>query len=182
MNGKNVTSALAAIERADDYKARGATCVPVYSDVSLAGEKIGHIASDCWDQRVWTFFPLDPTRRNALGSITSVLPKWADGAELGPFKTCEELMLESEIVAHPKPEAFRDRVYDAIEDESFPCNPIPFANGLAAHVREHGTDSIKSDDAKRILWILMGQAYGQVAKIDLVDEWNRLTKRGGTKS
>ncbi len=68
-------------------------------------------------------------------------------------------------------------IYTAIESESFPVNPIPFANGLADHVREHGTDSIKSDDAKRILWILMGQAYGQLAMIDLCEEWDRLTKQ-----
>lgn len=74
----------------------------------------------------------------------------------------------------------KDNVYTAIESESFPCNPIPFANGLADHVRENGSDSIKSDEAKRILWILMGQAYGQLATIDLCDEWDRLTKRGGT--
>jgi hypothetical protein len=185
MNGKNVDSALAAIERAADYKRRGATCVPVYADVFIDGSKIGHVASDGWDQRMWTFFPLDKKRRKALGSITSLLPKWANRATIGDFKTCEELMLESEVAAHPKiknQDITKDRIYDAIADDSFPGNPIPFANGLADHVREHGTDSIRSDDAKRLLWILMGQAYGQVAKIDLVDEWNRLTKRGGTKS
>ncbi len=64
----------------------------------------------------------------------------------------------------------------AIESPSFPCNPIPFANGLADLVRDNGTDSIKSDDAKRILWILMAQSYGQLATIDLCDEWDKLTK------
>jgi hypothetical protein len=177
MNGKDADRALAAIERADDYKARGASRVPVFADVFLAGEKIGHIVSDGYSNRTWTFYPVDKKRRKSLGGFAAVLPKWTDGAEIGEFKTSEELRLEAEATSHVPP---RDRVYDAIEDDSFPGNPIPFANGLADHVREHGTDSIRSDDAKRILWILMGQAYGQVAKIDLVDEWNRLTKRGGT--
>jgi hypothetical protein len=63
----------------------------------------------------------------------------------------------------------------AMESDAFPCNPIPFANGLAELVRERGTDSIKSEDARRILWILMAQSYGQLAKIDLCDEWDKLT-------
>ena len=64
---------------------------------------------------------------------------------------------------------------DAIESESFPCNPIPFANALSELVRENGTDSIKGRDAKRVLWILMSQAYGQMATIDLSEEWCTLT-------
>lgn len=59
---------------------------------------------------------------------------------------------------------------------SFPCNPIPFAIGIADYVREHGTDSVRSDAVKRILWILMAQSYGQMASIDLCAEWNRLSK------
>lgn len=67
-----------------------------------------------------------------------------------------------------------DRLQTAMFDNCFPCNPIPFANGLAEHVRKHGADSIKSDEAKRILWVLMAQAYGQLASIDLSSEWSRL--------
>jgi hypothetical protein len=73
-----------------------------------------------------------------------------------------------------------ERLTTALESDAFPCNPIPFANGLAELVRERGTDSIKSEDARRILWILMAQSYGQLAKIDLCDEWNKLTKQGST--
>jgi len=73
-------------------------------------------------------------------------------------------------------EMLEGKVYTAFDGESFPCNPIPFATALAAHVREFGTDSIKDDKAKAILWILMGQAYGQLATIDMSDEWDRLSK------
>ena len=72
-----------------------------------------------------------------------------------------------------------DQIYHALESASFPCNPIPFANGLADHVRKHGTDSIKSDEAKRLLWVLMAQSYGQLATIDLCDEYDLLVNKGG---
>ena len=65
---------------------------------------------------------------------------------------------------------------EAMFSEAFPCNPRPFAIGLEKYVAENGTASIKSDDAKQILWILMAQAYGQLAVIDLCDEWNRLNE------
>lgn len=67
-----------------------------------------------------------------------------------------------------------EKLAKAIESSSFPCNPIPFANGLAELVRERGTDAIRSPDAQKILWILMAQSYGQLAKIDLCDEWDKL--------
>lgn len=67
-----------------------------------------------------------------------------------------------------------DRLQTAMFSPCFPCNPVPFAQGLADYVREHGSDSIQSDKAKRILWILMAQAYGQLARIDLMTEYSRL--------
>ncbi len=71
----------------------------------------------------------------------------------------------------------QDNICKALDSTSFPCNPIPFATALADLVRECGTDSIKGDDAKRILWILMAQAYGQSARIDLLDEWAKLSSK-----
>lgn len=57
---------------------------------------------------------------------------------------------------------------------AFPVNPIPFANGLANGVRLYGTDWIQSDQAQKILFVLMGQSYGQFAEINLNDEYIRL--------
>jgi len=71
---------------------------------------------------------------------------------------------------------FIDNAVRAFKCECFPCNPLPFAKALGDLVRENGTDTIKSDEAKAILWILMAQAYGQMARIDLCDEWSRLDK------
>jgi len=68
------------------------------------------------------------------------------------------------------------KLTEAMFNPSFPINPIPFANGLADHVRENGTDSIQSDEAKKILWVLIAQAYGQLSKVDLCDEYDRLSK------
>jgi len=62
----------------------------------------------------------------------------------------------------------------AMFSPSLPCNPTPFAIGLKSYVMEHGTSSIQSDGAKRILWVLMAQAYGCLATISLTDEWSRL--------
>ena len=60
---------------------------------------------------------------------------------------------------------------------SFPCNPIPFANRIATLIKERGTDAIQEDkDVKACLWILMGQAYGQLATIDLGKEYMELWK------
>jgi hypothetical protein len=67
-----------------------------------------------------------------------------------------------------------------MECSAFPCNPIPFANGIAELVRTNGPDAIQTRDAKRILWILMAQAYGQMATIDLVDEWDKLVRGDGS--
>ena len=71
-------------------------------------------------------------------------------------------------------------VTTAMFNESFPINPIPFAIGLADLIRSEGTYAIKSDQAKRILWVLMAQSYGQLATISMMDEWSRLTNDGLT--
>ena len=73
-------------------------------------------------------------------------------------------------------ETVRDDAIRALQSECFPCNPRPFAAELGKLVAENGTDSIKSDEAKALLWILMAQAYGQMARIDLCTEWDRLDK------
>jgi len=57
---------------------------------------------------------------------------------------------------------------------AFPCNPTPFALGLAELVREQGTDSIKTDESKRILFVLIAQSYGQLSTVDLMDEHRKL--------
>jgi len=67
-----------------------------------------------------------------------------------------------------------ERLTKAMFDPSFPVNPVPFAQGLADFVRENGSDSIESDNAKKILWVLIAQAYGQFGTVDLSGEYSRL--------
>jgi len=71
-------------------------------------------------------------------------------------------------------EATLKRLQGAMFEQSLPCNPIPFANGLADYVRENGSDSITDDNAKRILWVLIAQAYGSLGTVNLMDEFDRL--------
>lgn len=61
---------------------------------------------------------------------------------------------------------------EALFKNNLPVNPIPFATALSQFVAKNGTDSIRSDEAKRILWILMAQAYGELANINLPEEWD----------
>ena len=161
------------------------SCVTIFADVLLNNEKIGHLASDGYTHTTWSFYPVDKNRMQCRDkAFEDVLPKWTGDVDLGAFENTVERRekREAEEKNRERQEILSHQVYTAIDAESFPCNPIPFANSLADHVRVFGTDSIKTDDAKKILWILMGQAYGQMATIDLNDEWDRLTKRGGTST
>jgi hypothetical protein len=63
----------------------------------------------------------------------------------------------------------------AFKCEAVPCNPIPFANRIVELVKGN-TGNVQSDEVKACLWILNSQAYGQLATIDLCDEWDRLNK------
>jgi len=69
-------------------------------------------------------------------------------------------------------ESSLDRVKTAMFAGSFPCNPKPFAVALFEHF---DAGSITSDEAKQVLWVLMAQAYGQLATIDLCEEYKRLS-------
>jgi len=57
---------------------------------------------------------------------------------------------------------------------AFPCNPIPFANGIIQGIKDNGTDWITSEQAKRILYILIAQSYGQGFNIESYQEYTNL--------
>lgn len=171
-----------AVHKANRMRAaRSASHVAVFADVLIDNVKVGHIVSDGYTHDHWSFHPLDKKRmRRDRKPLDEVLPKWASGknSHLADFENSIEMLdkHEAKQKIERRAKMLADPAYTAFDSESFPCNPIPFANALADHVREFGTDSIKSDQAKAILWILMGQAYGQLAKIDMCDEWDRLSK------
>lgn len=69
----------------------------------------------------------------------------------------------------------------AMFSPTFPCNPRPFARALD-RLCDGDTGAIRSDEAKRILWILMAQAYGQLAKVDFYEEYARLERTNPKRS
>jgi len=64
----------------------------------------------------------------------------------------------------------------AMFSECLPVNPTPFLIKATELIRENGTDYIKSDQIKAILWVVLAQSYGQLALIDLSKEWDRLSQ------
>ena len=62
----------------------------------------------------------------------------------------------------------------AFKRNAFPSNPLPFLNCLAENVKEHGTDWIRTDEAKALIYIINALAYGQLFTVDSWDEFNRL--------
>lgn len=67
--------------------------------------------------------------------------------------------------------------------EALPSNPLPFLTGLIDGVKINGTDWIRSDEAKMILFTVFQQMYGQAVLFDSFDEFQRLQKvqRDGKK-
>ena len=59
-------------------------------------------------------------------------------------------------------------------DECLPVNPLPFLLKATDLIREKGTDYVKSDQIKAILWVILAHSYGQLATINLCEEWERL--------
>ena len=57
---------------------------------------------------------------------------------------------------------------------SFPCNPLPFLNGLIEGCKVNGSDYVQSDEGKRILYVLIAQSYGQLFNIESLSEFQRL--------
>lgn len=68
---------------------------------------------------------------------------------------------------------------EAMFADAFPCNPRPFLRILNLGLEARGTGWIESDEAKRILFVVIALAYGQLATIDLVEEWRRLKETKG---
>ena len=66
--------------------------------------------------------------------------------------------------------------------ETFPCNSIPFLRRLREILDEGKTNGLAylPDDAKlkarACMWVLLGQLYGQMAVIDLGQEYQALCK------
>jgi hypothetical protein len=68
----------------------------------------------------------------------------------------------------------RKELEKAMFAEYLPCNPIPFLKGLMYGCKEEGTDYIQTDQAKRILFTIIQQAYGIAFILDIPNEFRRL--------
>jgi len=70
----------------------------------------------------------------------------------------------------------------AFMSECFPCNSIPFLTRLRELLTESQTNGLTylSEDgklkARACMWILMAQLYGQMATINLSQEWDTLNE------
>lgn len=73
-------------------------------------------------------------------------------------------------------EQFIESMSRAMFAPGFPGNPLPFLNVLSEGVKRHGTYWIHTDTAKKILFVLIAQAYGQSFKLDAYTEYERLLK------
>ena len=69
---------------------------------------------------------------------------------------------------------------EAFMSKSFPCNSIPFLTRLRELLNESQTNGLaylEEEDklkARACMWILLGQLYGQLATINLSEEWSYL--------
>lgn len=90
-----------AMERALTSKTRWQ---PVYGDVMQAGVKIGHVVSDGYSHKGWTFWPADESRRckrvvipinheRRVIEINATVPTWCGAVVIGPFKTYDEMTM-----------------------------------------------------------------------------------------
>lgn len=64
----------------------------------------------------------------------------------------------------------------AFKSPALPVNPLPFLTELIHQVRVGGSEFIQTDGAKMLLLTINIMAYGQLATIDLPNEWERLSK------
>ena len=68
------------------------------------------------------------------------------------------------------------KLSEAMFNNSLPCNPVPFLSGLIDGCKINGTDYITSNEAKKILFIILCQSYGSLFFIDSLNEFNKLKK------
>lgn len=106
--------------------------------------------------------------------ITTLIP---DLKESGRDATAEDF--ETAVSMIWVEEEQIENCAQALELNQLPVNPIPFADALSEGCRRYGSGFIKDVMGKRILWILMYMAFGQLAKIDLHDLWVELTAEVG---
>ena len=74
------------------------------------------------------------------------------------------------------------RIEDTIRENSLPVNNIAMLNRMIELLKENNTNSfecLRTEEAKlrfrAALWLINSKVFGQLAKIDMMDEWEELT-------
>jgi hypothetical protein len=57
---------------------------------------------------------------------------------------------------------------------ALPTNPTPFLNALIVGVKEEGTNWLRSDEARRLIWLINTMSFSDMATINQTEEFNRL--------
>jgi uncharacterized protein YnzC (UPF0291/DUF896 family) len=71
-------------------------------------------------------------------------------------------------------------IEDTIGDCGLPVNAIAMINRLRELMDEHGTNALSGEEIKqdvrvrKLLWLINQQFFGQLSKIDMMDEWDEL--------
>jgi hypothetical protein len=100
-----LAAAEALMRAAAAIEAGAVAWCPVFADVLLAGNKIGHVVSDSPKANTtWSFHPLDERRLTKCGQpLDRAIPQWAKGAGFGPFLTLPELEQPASIATPDSP-------------------------------------------------------------------------------
>ena len=65
---------------------------------------------------------------------------------------------------------------NAFRAPALPTNPLPFLYALADCIRQHGTDWLRTDEGKALLFTVLVMAYGTGFRLDSEKEFERLDK------
>lgn len=75
-----------------------------------------------------------------------------------------------------------DRLLEAVTGPSMPVNSIAMLNEIRAALDASGTNCLESVDGDQLmrtraaLWVLNAQVHGQLARVDLDEEWRELNE------
>lgn len=126
-----------------------------------------------YPQEIRELFPLEYSE--ALSELFNEGGKYYDDIENADFVDGITQAEKEQLTRMKQPKNYeRQKLMAAMFSASLPVNPIPFLQGLIDLLKEKGTDAIKSDEAKMMLWTINANAYTQLGSIDMYAEWQRL--------
>lgn len=121
------------------------------------------------------------TSRESLISNSSIFRK--DATTVNVFDTHSAFLVNigrnyEALLKKEQEKAYVSSLIPALASAMFaeytPSNPLPFLNGLIDGVKLNGTDYIRSDEAKKIMFTILQQMYGTCFLLDSFAEFQRL--------